>query len=142
MPRIDLTNDEYHGILTARNEASLVNGYCEDYPCCGHTAEDPCRRQWYDHPDAFNPRVNPHALCEHEYGICEVEPDEVDPEDCQHSSVHRYARMSWGAWYECSYCDTMMEPVTDIDQHFFESSVVPGMWLDIPVLVINYRVKP
>jgi len=73
MPNLDLTNDEYHAILTARNAAQLVNGHCEDYPCCGHTEQDPCRREWYDHPDAFNPLVNPHAFCEHEYGICEVD---------------------------------------------------------------------
>jgi hypothetical protein len=20
----------------------LINGHCEDYPCCGHTPSDPC----------------------------------------------------------------------------------------------------
>ena len=53
--------------------------YCEDYPCCGHTPEDPCERQWYDEPGAFDPRVNPHVFCEHEYGICEV--DEYEDEE-------------------------------------------------------------
>lgn len=42
---------------------------CEDYPCCGHTPADPCERQWYDEPGAFE---GPHAFCEHEYGICEA----------------------------------------------------------------------
>lgn len=46
--------------------------YCEDYPCCGHTPEDPCERQWYDEPGAFDVTKNPHAFCEHEYGICEA----------------------------------------------------------------------
>jgi hypothetical protein len=45
---------------------------CEDYPCCGHTPLDPCERQWYDEPDAFDTTRNPHAFCEHEFGICEV----------------------------------------------------------------------
>lgn len=45
---------------------------CEDYPCCGHTPDDPCERQWYDEPDAFDLRRNPHALCDHENGDCEV----------------------------------------------------------------------
>lgn len=54
---------------------------CEDYPCCGHTPLDPCDRQWYDEPYAFDLSRNPHALCEHEYGICDVEPDEDDEED-------------------------------------------------------------
>lgn len=50
---------------------------CEDYPCCGHTAQDPCEAQWYDAPGAFS---GPHAFCEHEYGMCEVDYDE-DEED-------------------------------------------------------------
>jgi hypothetical protein len=56
---------------------------CEDYPCCGHTNDDPCGPQWYDEPDAFDITVNPHALCEHEYGLCEVEDDEdyEEPDD-------------------------------------------------------------
>lgn len=47
--------------------------YCEDYPCCGHTPQDPCQPQWYDQPDAFDTTKYPHALCEHDAGICEVE---------------------------------------------------------------------
>jgi hypothetical protein len=55
--------------------------YCEDYPCCGHTDLDPCAPQWYDAPDAFDVSVNPHALCEHDVGICDVWEDEADDED-------------------------------------------------------------
>lgn len=57
---------------------------CEDYPCCGHTFDDPCEPQWYDAPGAFDTSVpgNEHALCEHEFGICDVWEDEDDePED-------------------------------------------------------------
>lgn len=46
---------------------------CEDYPCCGHTESDPCEVQWYDAPDAFDPRVNPHCFCDHAAGVCEYE---------------------------------------------------------------------
>jgi len=46
---------------------------CEDYPCCGHSENDPCDTQWYDAPNAFDTRKYPHAFCEHEYGICDVE---------------------------------------------------------------------
>lgn len=53
--------------------------YCEDYPCCGHTPQDPCERQWYDEPDAFDTTKNPHALCDHENGECDVE--EYDEEE-------------------------------------------------------------
>jgi hypothetical protein len=56
--------------------------YCEDYPCCGHTPQDPCERQWYDEPDAFDTTKNPHALCDHENGECDVDYyDEEEEED-------------------------------------------------------------
>lgn len=55
---------------------------CEDYPCCGHTPLDPCERQWYDEPGAFDTSRNPHALCEHEYGFCDVEPDFDGCDEC------------------------------------------------------------
>lgn len=44
--------------------------YCEDYPCCGHTPQDPCERQPYDEPGYFDPRRNPHCFCNHEDGDC------------------------------------------------------------------------
>jgi len=60
--------------------------YCEDYPCCGHTDQDPCERQWYDEPGAFDLTKNPHAFCEHEFGICDASfaDDELTecPEGC------------------------------------------------------------
>jgi len=56
----------------------MANQYCEDYPCCGHTALDPCARQWYDEPDAFDLSKNPHALCDHENGDCDVPDLEED----------------------------------------------------------------
>jgi hypothetical protein len=58
---------------------------CEDYPCCGHTPEDPCERQWYDEPGAFDTSRpgNEHALCDHENDICEVEPDFDDDDETE-----------------------------------------------------------
>ena len=55
--------------------------YCEDFPCCGHTPSDPCERQWYDEPGAFDTSIpgNEHALCDHENGECDVE--EYDEEE-------------------------------------------------------------
>lgn len=79
--RMDLTADERELVLKAREEDTLVNGHCEDYPCCGHTPLDPCTREWYDHPDAFDTRRNPHALCNHEDGDCDVTPDDYDDEE-------------------------------------------------------------
>lgn len=56
---------------------------CEDYPCCGHTAADPCERQWYDEPGAFDTSRpgNEHALCEHENGFCDVDDYDEDYDD-------------------------------------------------------------
>jgi hypothetical protein len=56
---------------------------CEDYPCCGHTDNDPCDRQWYDEPGAFDTSIrgNEHALCEHEFGFCEVDAYDDEEED-------------------------------------------------------------
>jgi hypothetical protein len=56
--------------------------YCEDYPCCGHTPDDPCEPQWYDEPGAFDTSRpgNEHALCDHENSICEVEDADIEAE--------------------------------------------------------------
>lgn len=54
---------------------------CEDFPCCGHTNDDPCAPQWYDAPDAFDLTRNPHALCDHENGDCDVCDDMADMDD-------------------------------------------------------------
>jgi hypothetical protein len=56
---------------------------CEDYPCCGHTDDDPCGVQWYDRPGAFDTTIpgNEHALCDHENGECDVPDDEDENED-------------------------------------------------------------
>jgi hypothetical protein len=59
---------------------------CEDYPCCGHTPDNPCTRQWYDEPGAFDMSIpgNEHALCDHENGVCEVEYlDEPDDDEAE-----------------------------------------------------------
>lgn len=55
---------------------------CEDFPCCGHTNDDPCEPQPYDRPDYYDTTVpgNEHALCDHENGDCNV-PDYDDDED-------------------------------------------------------------
>ena len=53
---------------------------CEDFPCCGHTYDDPCEPQWYDAPGAFDTSRpgNKHALCEHADGFCAVDPFDSD----------------------------------------------------------------
>jgi hypothetical protein len=36
----------------------MISMYCEDYPCCGHTPQDPCERQDYDKPGFFDNPLN------------------------------------------------------------------------------------
>ena len=57
--------------------------YCEDYPCCGHTPQDPCERQPYDEPGYYDTSRpgNEHALCDHENGECDVDYDDFEEED-------------------------------------------------------------
>jgi len=60
-----------------------ARGYCEDYPCCGHTSDGPCRPQYYDAPGYYDTTIrgNEHALCEHEFGFCDVWEDEDEESD-------------------------------------------------------------
>lgn len=55
-------------------DLGLINGHCEDYPCCGHTSDDPCAPQEYDEPGYYDTSVKgqEHRLCDHENGDCEV----------------------------------------------------------------------
>ena len=68
----------------ARNHSCDVTangGYCEDYPCCGHEAGD-CNGQLYGSDQAI--MSDPHLLCDHETGYCEVwdrEQEDWDDED-------------------------------------------------------------
>lgn len=48
---------------------------CEDFPCCGHIDGLPCN---WTPPNTQEFYL--HALCDHENGICEVEPED-DEED-------------------------------------------------------------
>lgn len=72
--------------------------YCEDYPCCGHTPDDPCERQPYDEPGYYDTSVpgNEHALCNHEEGECNVEYYDDDLDDVGvlvvwHDEAQRFA---------------------------------------------------
>lgn len=56
--------------------------YCEDYPCCGHTPQDPCERQPYDEPGYYDTSIpgQEHRLCDHENGECDVDYEEEEDE--------------------------------------------------------------
>jgi hypothetical protein len=54
---------------------------CEDYPCCGHTPDDPCG---YVGPTSEDMMRNPagfHLGCDHEAGYCEYILDEDDEDE-------------------------------------------------------------
>lgn len=63
-----------------RDEDELYNGRCEDYPCCGHTPQDPCSRQEYDAPDYYDTTIRgqEHRLCDHENGDCDVDYEQYE----------------------------------------------------------------
>ena len=101
--------------------------YCEDYPACGHTPTDPCERQWYDEPWAFNLSVNPHCFCEHEYGICQADDVDYgvdDPDTCEHTDKSYYTE--WRGeelWYinrECDRCYTDLPDERETDPEYME----------------------
>jgi hypothetical protein len=77
--------------------------YCEDYPCCGHTPQDPCERQPYDEPGYYDTSIrgNEHALCDHENGECDVDYDE-ECNDEEHECDS--CEDSPDGWV-CSYCE-------------------------------------
>jgi hypothetical protein len=50
--------------------------YCEDYPACGHTPQDPCD---YSGPTSRDMLADParyHVGCDHEIGDCNYEYDD------------------------------------------------------------------
>jgi hypothetical protein len=53
-------------------------GRCEDFPCCGHEAGD-CNGLLYGSDEAI--KSDPHLLCDHNTGGCEVEYDEPEDDD-------------------------------------------------------------
>lgn len=51
---------------------------CEDYPCCGHTPDDPCDAVIPDYSTREN-QIKYHIGCDHNTGYCEYEePDDDD----------------------------------------------------------------
>lgn len=58
-------------------DVQKFGGRCEDYPCCGHEAGD-CNGQLYGSDEAI--KSDPHLLCDHAAGVCDVWEDE-EPDD-------------------------------------------------------------
>lgn len=67
------TTADIHLLANHSCDIQSFGGRCEDYPCCGHEAGD-CNGLLYGSDEAI--KADPHVLCDHEDGICEVEYDE------------------------------------------------------------------
>lgn len=59
-------------------------GHCEDYPCCGHEQGD-CNGLKYGSDQAI--QADPHLLCDHNTGTCEVEAQDEDEDDDTYDEV-------------------------------------------------------
>lgn len=120
-----------------RNGVEMVNGYCIDYPACGHTDGLGCD---YVPDRAY---IWEHALCEHEIGYCDVaareaeeaEDEIADPATCEHRNAYT-PRM--GGTY-CDDCLSDIVMVTYPAMCVYVSAVVPGLMMSIPVLGVKYE---
>lgn len=84
---------------------------CEDYPCCGHTNEDPCG---YVGPTSEDILANPakyHLGCDHETGYCEYEERE-DDEQCYCEECCENGHCSCSDCNEPCTCNEEEEEVT------------------------------
>jgi hypothetical protein len=55
--------------------------YCEDYPACGHTPQDPCDPRSAGIPSSEDIKADParyHLGCDHNTGHCDYEEREDD----------------------------------------------------------------
>jgi hypothetical protein len=50
---------------------------CEDFPCCEHDDGSGLPCNWIP-PDYAS---DPHLMCDHENGVCEIEPDDEEDEE-------------------------------------------------------------
>lgn len=68
------------GLIASHScDVQLQGGRCEDFPCCGHEFGD-CNGLLYGSDEAI--KSDPHVLCDHEQGICEVDEDgDIDQYD-------------------------------------------------------------
>jgi hypothetical protein len=54
---------------------------CEDYPCCGHTEQDPCDPEAFGFKTSAEWANDPHLMCDHENGICEADDKDYDEDE-------------------------------------------------------------
>ena len=66
---------DVHLVLNHSCDIEEFGGRCEDYPCCGHEAGD-CNGRLYGSSELI--RNDPHLLCDHATGNCDVWEYEED----------------------------------------------------------------
>lgn len=69
------TTADIHLLANHSCTIQSFGGFCEDWPCCGHEAGD-CNGLLYGSDEAI--KADPHVLCDHEDGICEIEDYDDD----------------------------------------------------------------
>lgn len=72
------TTRDIHLLERHSCDVQSFGGRCEDFPCCGHEMGD-CNGQLYGSDEAI--KSDPHLLCDHEAGICDVWYDNEEEED-------------------------------------------------------------
>lgn len=72
------TTTDVHLLAGHSCDVQANGGRCEDFPCCGHEPGD-CNGLLYGSDEAI--KSDPHLLCDHEQGICEVEDDEEEDDE-------------------------------------------------------------
>lgn len=68
-------------------DVAAFGGRCEDYPCCGHTDGDGCYAL-ESHTSAYW-ASNPHSMCDHEAGFCDVWEDQDDDDEVDFEAERR-----------------------------------------------------
>lgn len=78
------TTTDVHLLAAHSCDVTSNGGRCEDFPCCGHEAGD-CNGLLYGSDEAI--KSDPHLLCDHNTGVCEVE-DQEEEEDYHEPDVY------------------------------------------------------
>lgn len=71
---------DIHLLANHSCEVQAQGGRCEDFPACGHELGD-CNGQLYGSDEAI--KSDPHLLCDHNTGYCEVWDREQDEDEAE-----------------------------------------------------------
>jgi hypothetical protein len=63
------------------DERNTIMAKCEDFPCCGHTADDPCDYSGPTSADILADPAKYHLGCDHNAGYCDYEDDNYNEDE-------------------------------------------------------------